>query len=156
AAVVAWSRKNASTTHLDLWASRYGGGAWNTSVVSSSADEAFGGRVALDSSGNGVVVFPRMEGDPSWTGRTLAARCTVAGGWAAAARIEPDTGDAANARVALNASGDGVAVWELVGGLGGAGSVRARRFSPTTGWGALSIVNAATNAANQPAVGIDG
>jgi hypothetical protein len=64
---------------------------------------------ALNSSGNGLAVWEHSDGTRTdiW-----ANRYTPGNGWGTAERIETDNaGDATSAQVALDPSGNGLAVW---------------------------------------------
>ena len=97
----------------------------------SNAGRAVLPQVALDPNGNAVAVWEQSDGtrDNVW-----ANRFTPAAGWGVADRIETaNAGGALFPQVALDPSGNAVAVWNQDDGT--RTNIWANRFTPTAGWG---------------------
>ena len=100
--------------------------------------DARGAQVAVDPSGNAVVVWEQSEGVPApYT--IFANRFTPTAGWGAPEQIETDDGGyAAYPQVAVDPSGNAIAVWQQQGGA--RDTIFANRFTPTAGWGAAERI----------------
>ena len=124
----------------------------------------------------GVPGVPGATGTPGATGATGAigaagpaglnslirtapepagANC-AAGGWGAASLIEADNaGSAFNPQIAVDGSGNALAVWQQFDGTNN--NIWANRFTPAGGWGAPAMIETdnAGNALN-PQIAVDG
>jgi len=121
-AVVAWGQGDASSGS-SIWANRYVTGSWTgASLVENATGIAGGPKVAMDASGNEMVVWVQSNGTQLnlWASRNSGA----------SEQIETaSAGNPSSLQVASNASGETVAVW-------GQGCVTwANRFAPGAGWG---------------------
>jgi hypothetical protein len=100
-----------------IWSNRYTPSrGWGTAerIDASNTFDTRDPRVAVDSSGDAVSVWRQSgtTGDRIWSNRY-----TPSGGWGSAQRIDSDhTGARANARVAVDANGNAIAVWSISGG----------------------------------------
>ena len=114
--------------------------------------DARGAQVAVDPSGNAVVVWEQSEGVPApYT--IFANRFTPTAGWGAPEQIETDDGGyAAYPQVAVDPSGTAVAVW--MQSEGDRGTIFANRFTPAAGWGAAERIETGDYAA-YPQVAVD-
>ncbi len=99
----------------NVWANRYDAGtnSWGTAelIESDNAGHANIPRVAMDSSGNATAVWEQSDGARYniWANRYVAG----AGSWGTAELLETDdTGNAQNHAVAVDGSGNAVAVWQ--------------------------------------------
>jgi hypothetical protein len=118
-ATVVWEQGPASTANsrVNIWANRFNGSVWGGAqkVENDDAGDAFGARIASDSSGNAMVVWAQ-RGSAAASGRTdiFASRLDAAtpNTWSVPELIETDdAGDAFSPRIAMNASGRALAVW---------------------------------------------
>jgi hypothetical protein len=119
--------------HTRIWTNRYSpASGWGTgSVLSPATGDGSGAypQVALDSQGNGLVVWHEtvpivVNGAPGYTTRLKWSRYTPGGGLSVPAEL--GTGDAAvGPELAMNAAGDAVVVWRE----GDASAVRASRYA---------------------------
>jgi hypothetical protein len=97
-------------------------------------DDAGEGRlpdVAMDSSGNAIVVWHQSNGTrfDIWSNRL-----STNGALSAAERIETnDEGDATDARVGIDADGHAIAVWKQFDGI--TVDIWSNRYTPGVGWG---------------------
>ena len=114
--------------------------------------DARGAQVAVDPSGNAVVVWEQSEGVPApYT--IFANRFTPTAGWGAPEQIETDDGGyAAYPQVAVDTSGTAVAVW--MQSEGDRFNIFANRFTPAAGWGAAEQIETGDYAA-YPQVAVD-
>ncbi len=104
--------------------------------------------LSMDPSGNGLAVWlqPAGNGLDVW-----GSRYTLAGGWQPAQLLETAAGLPGSPQVALDAAGNGFAVWSQV--LGGTTSVaRAARFTPAGGWQPPQDVESAPGSSGAPSV----
>jgi hypothetical protein len=94
-------------------------------------------RVAIDSKGNGLVVWTELEGNPAVRKNSTWAAALADGTKPSPQLIESYDGDLAfGADVAMNAAGQGVATWVESRSSGGytVADIFARRYSVATGW----------------------
>jgi len=127
----------------NAWASRFTAGttnAWGTAVLIETDDVGSADlpQVAVDAGGNALVVW-QQDGDASAvvTNDIWSNRYTAGSGWGAAAPMETSAYRGAGPQVALNASGNGMAVWYQLDGT--RQNVYARRYTAGTGWGAVAL-----------------
>lgn len=151
-AVAVWTVKNAGGT---LWASRFTAPAgWSTPV---RLDEAAFGQgvidaddphVAVEPAGNAVVVWKAWDGEDQMV---WAVTGSAAGTWQPAMRLDAAGVYALSPDVAIDATGDAIAVWHGWPD-GEPPSIRARRFTPGSGWSAVEFVETSSETAVFPAV----
>jgi hypothetical protein len=100
-------------TSRGIWARRFSvANGWETPVGIGAPSELFADRpqIAFDHLGNAMAVW--HETTSQGTGRVLASRYVRGLGWSTARRIEGgDIGRVSDARVALDATGNAMAVW---------------------------------------------
>ena len=157
-AFVAWLRSEGSSN--SVWARRFTAqGGWGSPVlIENGLGDAGNPQVAVDGSGNAIVVFWQQEG-----GRVniVANRYANGAGWGTATAIEADsTGDAGAPQIAMDAAGNAVAVWAWSAASGPPYnfSVWANRYTVGSGWGGagpIDAINTSTPNAN-PHVALDG
>ncbi len=109
-AVAVWQQSDG--TRYNLIANRYVVGVgWGTAAAietDNSGDAKFA-EISVDARGNAVVCWSQNDGsrDNAWANRYL-----VGAGWGTAAMVETDNGGVtSNVQVAVDASGNAVAVW---------------------------------------------
>jgi hypothetical protein len=113
-AIAVWSQNNvAETDPVDnIMANRFNGTVWGTAEsIEADAGNAASAQVAFDSSGNAIAVWSQnnvAETDPVDNIMANRFNGTV---WSTAESIEADAGNAASPQVALDSSGNGIAVW---------------------------------------------
>jgi hypothetical protein len=153
-AVAVWQQSDG--TQNNIWANRYTpSGGWGTAafIGTNNAWYATNPQVAMDGSGNAVAVWPQSDG--LWI-NIWANRYTPSGGWGTATLIETnDAGDAGFPQVAMDGSGNAVAVWQQSDGI--RTNIWANRYTPLGGWGTAALIETdnAGNATN-PQVAMDG
>ncbi|WP_375176317.1 Ig-like domain-containing protein [Marinobacter mobilis] len=130
-AVAAWAQDDG--TRNNIWASRYDpDSGWGSASL--LENENFGGagspQATMDAAGNALVVWFQMDASRQ---NVWANRYSAGAGWGSADIIETNsTGNALDARVALDTNGNGMAVWYQDDG--GLNNVWANRFLAGTGW----------------------
>lgn len=153
-AVAVWTLHQGGST---VWASRFSAaGGWtapvelDTEAQNQGARDAEATRLALDASGNAVVVFDAQEENHS----VWAVIGTAGGTWQPATRLEDTTRYANEPDVAVDATGKAIALWKSwPEGPGGAvPDIRARRFTPGSGWSAIQEVESFSAGMTSPAI----
>lgn len=153
-AIGVWERSDGSNAIL-RWA-KYSGATktWgSTAALSASGQDSDRVRLAFDPVGNAIAVWERSNGS-----HTIArgARYIGAGNfWGATEDLSAGGADAGRPHVALDASGNAIAVWER---SDGAHTIaQASRFNATTNlWGAAQDLSAPGQNAGRPHVAFDG
>ncbi len=150
-AVAVWEQSDG--TRSNIWSNGYAlNGDWGTArlIETNNAGNASEPQVAVDPSGNAVVVWQQFDGTQYsvWFNRYTSA------GWGVAERIESDVGTyEPEPQVAVDANGNAVAVWYQ---LGNTHHIWSKRYTPSGGWGtAESIDHSGTANAGGPRVAVD-
>ncbi len=117
-------------------------------------DDATSPQIAMDGSGNATVVWVQSGVLPGLY-HIFSNRYVVGVGWGTAEPVEAIPGQARNPHVAMDGSGNAIAVWQEYDGM--VLSIFAARYVVGEGWGEpelLETVNAGT--AQYPKVAVDG
>ena len=146
-AVAIWSDDN------DIHASRYEvGTGWSDAVlIENNSGTASASDIAVDGDGNAIAV---------WFGSAPAKvfynRYTVGQGWGSDQLLElTPNSDSRHPRVAVDAAGAIVAVWQLSDPSTGQKSVRANRYVPGAGWGLAEQISEWGDGFNGPELAVD-
>ncbi|GLH68089.1 hypothetical protein [Geothrix edaphica] len=128
--------------------------AWGVAALieTDNAGPAYLPQVAMDGNGNALAVWQQHDG---MRFNLWSNRYTVGAGWGVATLIETDNiSDASDPQIAVNASGNGLAVWAQHDGAHR--NIVANRYTVGTGWGTAVLIET-DNAgnANQPQVVMD-
>ncbi|MBF8258450.1 MAG: repeat-containing protein [Actinobacteria bacterium] len=152
--IVVWVQSDGTAN--SIWASRYsitgfGEPAAALTLIETWVGQASSPQVAMDNSGNGVVVWVQSDGtaDSIWSNRYVPGT-----GWGTATLIETGAGQASSPQVAMGNSGNATAVW--VQSDGTADSIWSNRYVPGTGWGTATAVEAGAGKASSPQVAMNG
>src|SRR5690606_34914802 len=127
-------------TRSNIWANRYVvGSGWGTATLieTDNTGPARNPQVAVDSAGNAIAVWQQSDGtrDSIW-----ANRYVVGTGWETATLIETDdTGAAESPQVAVDATGNAIAVWQQSDGS--SSYIWASRYDIEEGWGTATLVD---------------
>ena len=129
-----------------IYASRFQDGAWRApELVENPSDIPNRPVLTLDPSGNGVAVWEL------WSESAQAAYITAyrfaAGVWSQVIQIDKDQGIAVQPHVALDPSGNGIAVWDE-------GTVWANRFENGV-WGTAQRIQSGADGSTTPQVALD-
>ncbi len=137
-AVAVWRQSDGP--RYSIWANRYVvGTGWGEAEVieTDNTGNAYSPQVAVDTSGNAVAVWYQSDGTrySIWANRYVAG--TV---WGEAELIETDdNGNAEYPQVAVDTSGNAVAVWYQSDGVTH-DSIWANRYVAGTGWGTAELI----------------
>jgi len=136
-AIAVWEQSDG--THSNIWSNHYDvGTGWGTPTLieADSTGDAYNPQIAVDQTGNAVVVWEEFNGSRS---NISANRYDIGRGWGTSALIEiDDAGDAYNPQVAVNQTGYAVAVWEQSDGT--RSNIWSNRYDVGTGWGTATLV----------------
>lgn len=151
-AVAVW--KQTDGTLWSIWSNRYTpGSGWSAALqISNNTGDADNPRVAEDGGGNALAVWNQNDGGRQ---NIWSNRYTAGGNWAPLPRVVSDnTGDASIPRLAMNETGNAVAVWEQFDGA--LNHIWANRFVAGGGWGTATVIESDnTSSAGQVSVGMD-
>jgi len=136
-----WTQGSANFGHASIWANRYDANdGWKAATLLESDDIAPGSSVSLavDAAGNAIAVW--QHSDLSRARTDIWANRYVAGvGWGTETRIENQRLDNANgARVAMDASGNAIAVWRESDNT--RYSLWTNRYVVGSGWNATAML----------------
>ena len=131
-AVAVWQQSDGTRTNI--WASRHAPGqGWSAPELLETIDTGFAlnPQVAMAASGDAIAVWEQAD---VWPYDIWAARYVPGQGWSPPQILDvSDAGDAHTPQVAMNDTGDALAVWQQSDGTWS--DVWASRFSPGQGWG---------------------
>jgi hypothetical protein len=111
-AVAVWRRSDGSNNLIQSSRSSNGGLSWATPAnLSESGQDADDPRIAVDGSGNAVAVWRRSDGNDD----IVQSSRLVAGGvsWSTPVNVSPAGIQSATPRIAVDGSGNAIAVWRL-------------------------------------------
>ncbi len=143
-AVVVWSVYDWSWNHNSVRANRYVvGTGWGgvTNLSTENVQTAYGPQVALDSTGNAIVVWSQ-----DYSGKGIkAVRYAFGTGWETPVAIEPTTiaelNNSWGPQIAFDPNGNAIVVWYHYGKPG----IYTNRYVAGTGWGiAVGIADPGT------------
>jgi hypothetical protein len=134
---------------VNLYARRYKvGTGWGATTLVDTEDlgDVKSNAVAIDPQGNALVVWTQRDAqyDNVWQRRHLGS----SGSWQAAAKLETTSGSASVPVVAMDASGNAIAAWAQA--LNFPYKLWYRRYSPSTGWAAVALLDAPADAEGVP------
>jgi hypothetical protein len=135
-AIAVWVQDDGSV--INVWANRYDGGteAWGTAtVIADGTGNGMDPQVAVDGSGNALVVWIQSNGNDVWSNRFTVASTT----WGTAEKLDNLAGATMAPQIAMDATGHGVAVW-IQEDDGGRSSTFANRYVNGTGWSGATVI----------------
>jgi NADH:ubiquinone oxidoreductase subunit len=139
-AIVVWSYQHDGTTN-NIWANRYQPDrGWDGArLIGKNAGYASYPQVDVDGHGDAIVVWSQTDGpnDNIWANRYRFAKGWDKG-WGDATLIETDHGDAYYPQVAMDGSGNAIAVWSQTDGPND--NILANRYISATGWGGATLI----------------
>jgi hypothetical protein len=125
-AMAVWRSNNTST--VGTWASRFVvGTGWSARVRISDAFNTQIPQVAVSRNGDALAVWERHD---VFDMSVMASRFSLATGWGTPTFLENDTRNALRPNVAMDDSGNGMAVWAQASG----GGIQANRYVAGVGW----------------------
>ena len=157
-ALAVWTQSDG--TRNNIWANRFSAAtsSWGTAALieTDNAGGAFYPQIAVDASGNALAVWQQYDGarDNIYANRFTAATNS----WGIAGLIETDLGNAFDPQIAIDASGNALAVWSQFDGT--RHNIYANRFAAaTSSWGTSALIetnNAGSASRPQIAVNASG
>jgi hypothetical protein len=149
-AIAVWYQQNGS--NYDIHANSYTVAAgWGTAqLIESGSSYAYVPRMAMDASGNAIVVWYQHDGAVF---NIHANRYSVATGWGVAEQIEIASENAYGPQLAMDAAGNGIAVWFQSDGPGY--SIHANRYTLGAGWGAAQLIETGGGDAHSARISMD-
>ena len=146
--VAVWLQSDGTASQIR--SNRFTAGAWGTVTLLEAATPgaSAGPQIAIDASGNALVVWSRYNGTANLA---MANRYTVGTGWGAAEVIGSDTAFVGinQTQIASDGNGNAVAVWNQ------GGKIQANHFVPGSGWGTAALIEWTGGDANSPQVAFD-
>jgi len=136
-AIAVWNQDDGIRDNI--WANRYAKGTgWGKAelIETDNTGGAWWPHVAMDKNGNAIAVWRLFDGtrDNIWANRYIKGA-----GWGKAELIETDnTGSALNSRIAMDGSGNAIAVWQQNDGT--RDNIWANRYVTGTGWGKAELI----------------
>jgi hypothetical protein len=153
-AIAIWQQSDG--TRNNIWANRFGAatGTWGTArlIETDNAGTASAAQVAMDTGGNAIAVWQQSDGtrDNIWANRFSAA----SGTWGSAQVIETGTGTTVDPQIAMDASGNAIAVWRQFDAT--SDNVHANRFDAASGaWGTAQAIETSNQEAIGPQIAFD-
>ena len=149
-AIAVWAQDDGSFS--SIWASRHVvGQGWEAAkLIEANPGDARGPWVAMDGGGNAIVVWSQYDGTylSLWANRYVAGK-----GWGTAVLIETNPADADFARVAMDGSGNAMALWCQSDGV--AVSIWANHYVVGQGWGTATILETSPGEASETWIAMD-
>jgi hypothetical protein len=123
---------------------RYTAGTWGTVTIleASTPGASNTPQIAIDASGDAVVVWTRYDGVSD---KIYSSRYALPGGWGAPVQI----GSGLEPQVASDASGNALAVWTQSGGIW------SNRYTTGVGWGTAALIEWSGGSASSAHVAFD-
>jgi hypothetical protein len=156
-AVAVWRRSDGDYDIIQSSRSSNGGLSWSTPEnLSESGQNAEVPRIAVDGSGNAVAVWRRSDGNDD----IVQSSRLVAGGasWSTPVNVSPAGIQSATPRIAVDGSGNAVAVWRLAD-VGGTIIQSSRLAAGGVSWSTpeqLSVFSALGTSSDNPQVAANG
>jgi hypothetical protein len=152
-AIAAWQQID-SSGHSSIYANRYSAGVWGTAkLLDTATGEAGSPQIAVDSSGNAIVVWVQNLSDSQSPFDTFARRFT-AGVWGAVDRLSYGYDDASDPHIAMDNNGHAIAVW-VQSDLIYAAKLSAGAWSSSGLWSDSSPIELFVGVASYPNVVMD-
>jgi hypothetical protein len=149
-AIAVWIQRDGDNT-FSIYANRFNGTNWGAAeLIETDLGPAVNPQIAFDSIGNAIAVWRQRDGANQ---QSIYANRFNGTNWGAAELIETDSGIAQKAQVALDSSGNAIAVW-IQRDAANNQNVYANRFDGTK-WAAAELIETDTGFAFGPQVAVD-
>jgi hypothetical protein len=136
-ALAVWQQSDGARNNI--WANRYtAGSGWGSAALieTDNAGPALHPQVAFDPDGNALAVWYQSDGSRY---NIVANRYTAGTGWGSAELIETvNSGSAEFPQIAVDASGNALAVWYQYDGT--RNNIWANRYNAGSGWGSAELI----------------
>jgi hypothetical protein len=126
-------------TRYNIWTNRKPAGkGWGVArlMATDKTGAAYSPQIAVDARGNAMAVWQQSDGQYSYV---YASRYVLGTGWSQVMQIATDPGSAIAPQVAVDASGNAVALWQQFDGR--QIQLRASHYAMHSGWGASAPSN---------------
>lgn len=149
-ALAVWQQFDAGPQ--SIFSSRYtAGGSWDTPTpVEMENGSATGPKIAMDASGNALAIWEQSEGGSV---NIYSNRYTPGSGWGTPTPIEIGDRDAFGSQIAMDASGNAMAVWRQSDGT--RDNIWANRYTVGTGWSTATLIETDDGSGRNPQVTLD-
>ena len=154
-AVVVWSQAD-TTPRINIWANHFTlgvGWAAPSLIESDDTGDAQAPHIAINGNDDTEAMWAQSDGLRT---NIWANHYTVGWGWSTAALIETDNaGDAVNPRIAIDASGNALAVWQQADGSARI-NIWANRYTAGGAWGTAALIESDDSGdAGNPQIAVD-
>ena len=153
-AIVVWHQYDSTngSARQNAWSNTYVVGVgWGTAeLIETGAGDAFWPQTAMDATGNAIAVWTQYDG-ASYS--VWANRYVVGVGWGIAELIETGAGNVWSQQVAMDGTGNAVAVWTQYDGA--TYSVWTNRYVVGVGWGIAELIQTEVRYALDPQIAVD-
>jgi hypothetical protein len=149
-AVAVWSQSDG--VDESIYACRYviGTGWGAAQSIETGAGAAASPQIAMDSSGNAIALWFQYQSNSSPIIHIYASRYAAGTGWGTPVIIDSGSSWATSPQIAMNTSGNAVAVWKQLDGTND--SIYANRYVSGTGWGTAQLIETGSGDAEFPQV----
>ena len=134
-AMAIWEQSTGA--QADIWSNRYSSGSWGTAVLVESNDsgDAESAQIAFDTSGDAIAVWEHRDATnlaSIWSNRYTG------GSWGSPELLESNGGQAFNPQLAIDASGNALAVWYQHDGI--RNNIWSNRYTAGSAWGTAALI----------------
>ncbi len=157
-AVVVWQQWNEADSMVNLWATRYvpGTGWIGLERLDDGSGSTLNSEVAITPDGSAIVVWEQSVGPvgASADADILVRHYTPGTGWSSPTFMENSANSARRPHVAIDSSGNAMAVWEQEDGT--STNIHARRYDNSTSqWGDVELLDTNDFTASSPRVAMN-
>lgn len=151
-AIAVWTVQNDGGMTANIYSNRYTiGSGWDDAALLETGEEwADFPQITLNASGIAIAVWYQNDGAAY---RIYSKHYTVNSGWGAAILLDTGDGNAVFPQVALNSTGNAIAVWEQSDGI--TSNIYSNRYTVGSGWGAAILLETGDGNANFPQIALN-
>jgi hypothetical protein len=150
--VAVWRQSDGTSD--SIWANRYTAGVgWGIAEQIEANNLPISGtppRLAIDGNGNVLVIWRHSDGT---RGNIWSNRYAVGSGWDVPQLIETENGETWAERLAVDANGNGIAVWQQFDGT--RFNIWSNRYTVGSGWETAQVIETENNDASAPQIALD-
>jgi len=153
-ALAVWQQVDGGGGNINsIWSNRYTlGSGWGTAMlIETDARPATNPQIAFDANGNALAVWVQFDRSIF---HIASNRYTAGNGWGTATLVETDdAGGAYDPQIAIDASGNALAVWSKYDGAHY--RVWSNRYAAGSGWGTATLIETGAGDALYPQIKMD-
>lgn len=152
--VAVWQQKETAASFINIWSNHYEpavGWAGAEKIEFQDIGDATNPDVAIDPAGNAIAVWQSFDGSYE---TIYAVRYLAGTGWQTATNIDTNIGAANKPKIAMDGSGNAIAVWYQV--ISVYNSIQSSRYTSGGGWSVDATISSAAYDALDPQIAIDG